>query len=382
MSGRVTASATPRAPAPPTVPADADGRYRFVPLAGDARLEVEAAFTGTGAVAQHHPLWLDVLADCGERTFGGAAYIDGELAGWIAGALRHGAGGVVVTSLPLVAYGGPVVVRGGAATAQALTRWFAATARAHGAAAIGIGLSPFTAEETVAATAAGLDANARYDNFAQVQPLDPHPLRQLPKARRDTLASLVRRAERAGVVVGASSDDAELEEWLSIYRARYSELGARPLADEFHRSAVARGKRSGRVEFWSARQGERLLGGSLFLVGDGVVDYFSSAYATDPETRAIAPNSLLLSSAFHAFAARGVQWFNWQSSPGRGGVYRFKAGWGAEERPQPYLCWIAPDARALLALTPADVVREYPSRFVIPFDRLAGHEGGAPRACG
>jgi hypothetical protein len=384
VSAQARASAPPRVPGAPTGPADVDGRYRFVPLAGDARAQVAAAYAGSGAAAQHDPLWLDVLADCGESAFGAVAHADGEIAGWIAGALRDGPGGPVVTSLPFVAYGGPVVVRGGEATAEALARWLAATARARGAVAVAIGLSPFTPADTVAATEAGLEANARYDNFAQVQALDPHPLRQLPKARRDTLASLVRRAERAGVVVGPSSDAAEFDDWLVIYRARYSELGARPLGDDFHRAALTRGSASGRVEFWTARQGDRLLGGSLFLVGDRVVDYFSSAFGTDPATRAIAPTNLLLSSAFHAFAARGLQWFNWQSSPGRGGVYRFKAGWGAEERPQPYVCWIAQDATELLALTPADVLREYPARFVIPFDRLAAsvRGGGDPEAGG
>jgi hypothetical protein len=356
--------------------------YSFVPLAGRARADVESAFAGSGAAAQHDPLWLDVLDECGEAVLGAAAYAEGALAGWILGASRHGPGGGVVTSLPYVAYGGPAVVRGGAATAVALTRWLLAAARARGVVAVGVGLSPFTQDDISAAVAAGLDANARYDNFAQVQPLDPHPLRQVPKARRDTLASLVRRAERGGVRVGPSSDPAEFEAWLGIYRARYSELGARPLDDAFHRGALARGGAPGRVEFWSARKGERLLGGSLFLIGDGVVDYFSSAYATDPEARALAPNTLQLSAAFGAFAARGLRWFNWQSSPGRGGVYQYKAGWGAAERAQPYVCWIAPDAHALRALTPAEVVRGYPARFVIPFDRLAppDRESGAPPA--
>jgi hypothetical protein len=360
----------------------ASREYSFAPLVGRARADVESAFAGSAAAAQHDPLWLDVLDECGETTLGAAAYAEGALAGWILGASRHGPGGAVVTSLPYVAYGGPAVLRGGTATAVALARWLLGAARARGAVAVGVGLPPLTPDDIAGAVAAGLDANARYDNFAQVQPLDPHPLRQVPKARRDTLASLVRRAVRGGVRVGPSSDRAEFDAWLGIYRARYSELGARPLDDAFHRAALARGGATGRVEFWSARTRDRLLGGSLFLVGDGVVDYFSSAYATDPEARALAPNNLLLSAAFDAFAARGLRWFNWQSSPGRGGVYRYKAGWGAAERPQRYLCWIAPDARALLALTPAEVVRGYPARFVIPFDRLAppGRESGAPSA--
>jgi hypothetical protein len=356
------------------------GALSLRPISGESRDAIEAILPRTAALAQHHPVWLDVLAGLGEQPIGAAAFRGDRLAGWILGSVRVGRAGKVVNSMPWVAYGGPCVVAPDDDEAfRALLAWYDAHATAEGAAAVGIALSPFASESSVALVSNCFAASAigrpyRFDNFAQVQALAPHPLQQVSKSRRDSLANLIRRAERANVVVAPCDDDATFDAWLEIYKARYAEIGAHPLPDEFHRAAFTHGRAAGIVEFWTARLGDQLLGGSLFLLGTDVVDYFSSAYLTTDSARALAPNNLLLSTAFTSLAARGRSWFNWQSSPGRAGVYRFKAGWGAEERPQLYLGRCDTEAPSLHRSTPTALAEDYPARFVVPFSWLRSAE--------
>jgi hypothetical protein len=346
-----------------------------VPLADGLRHAAEAAAHGGGLLAQHHPVWLDVLADVGEDPVGAAALRDGRLVGWMLAALREGRVGTVASSLPWVAYGGPALPAPDPDAAAALLDWYRELGRARAVAALGVALSPFATDTDVAlvwraVAAGGADVAFRFDNFAQVQPLVPHPLDQVSKRRKDALSRFVRRAERDGVEVGPCDDASVFDAWLDIYRARYTEIGARPIADEFHRAAFRRGRAAGVVEFWAAWHAGRLLGGTLFLLGAEVVDYFSSAYLMDDETRGLTPNNLLLSTAFTDLARRGKRWFNWQSSPGRDGVYRYKEGWGAEERPQLYLGRLGEDADRIRAAMPAALAADYPARFVLPFSWL------------
>ncbi len=339
-----------------------------------ARAEVEAACRRPGVLGQHHPVWLDILTALGEHADGVAVFRGDALVAWLLAVAKRGPAGVVVTSLPFVSYGGPALLVDDEEAAATAVAWLEEFAAGHDAAAVGVGLSPFASTTALGAVEAACRVGGyRFENFAQVQPLDPHPIEQLSGKRRGAIARPVERATMAGVSAAPCDDPAVFERWLVIYRERYAQIGARPLDEAFHRETFERGRAAGVVEFWAATMGSRLLGGSLFLVGGDVVDYFSSAYdMNDEDTRLLTPNNLLLATAFRSFAARGLQWFNWQSSPGREGVYKYKARWGASERPQWYLGRVRPGPAAdrLLGASPSTIVEEYPSRFVVPFSLL------------
>jgi hypothetical protein len=328
-----------------------------------------------GAIAQHHPVWLEVLAACGEQPSGVAAFRDGQLAGWMMSSSLGSSLGTAVTALPFITYGAPASVDRDQGAADELYAWFLDDSEQRSAAAMCIGLSPLSDLHQVQIARQKLQEDAAgafvFENFSQVQSLTPHPIKQVSRRRGEALARFINRAEREDVNVGPCTSLSTFKAWLDIYRARYAQLGARPLPDNFHLEAFSRGGSAGVVEFWAAERRGRLLGGTLFLVGTKAVDYFSSAFHTDEETRTLAPNHLLLSRAFDAFAARGRQIFNWQSSPGREGVYRYKAGWGAKEVPQFYIGRVFADvAHALLSVTPAELSDTFPNRFVLPFSML------------
>jgi hypothetical protein len=160
---------------------------------------------------------------------------------------------------------------------------------------------------------------------------------------------------------------AEFDDWLTIYRKRYSEIGAHPYPDAFHRSVYSIGVPAQLAEFWGVvdENADRLVGGVLFLKSADVVDYFSSAF--DSNYRHLNPTVLLLDAAFQKFTAQSVRRLNWQSSAGREGVYTFKAHWGATESRHYYFSSLL-KAESQLLLTPLEKVRElYPMRYVLPY---------------
>jgi hypothetical protein len=230
---------------------------------------------------------------------------------------------------------------------------------------LSVGTSPFLTAEAEAAYRRALGVTHEFENFVQLQTLDVHPLEALAPKRRRAVRSEINRGLRHGLRVLPALDGRQLEEWVAIYRTRYMEMGAVPYPMEFHRRAFEIAVPAGAAEFWGVADGDRLVGGVMFLISRDVVDYFSSASLS--EYRHLFPTTLLLNEAFSAFMARGVRIFNWHSSPNREGVYQYKARWGARDWRYFYLSTLLRPDTALLRTPVADVRRAYPLRFVLPF---------------
>lgn len=130
--------------------------------------------------------------------------------------------------------------------------------------------------------------------------------------------------------------------------------------------AEFRGIRTQHALLYVAKLNGELLGGTLFLIGRGVVDYFATAF--NSESMKLYPGMLLLNHAFEHFMAGGIEYFNWQSSPSRdSGVYAYKKRWGAQEGTYPILTRILGDTGPILA-QPLDKVRlAYNGHFVLPY---------------
>jgi hypothetical protein len=314
----------------------------------------------------HHPVWLDVLAALGEDARGLAAIAGDNVRGWLLYTITRASGITVVNSLPYIAYGGPHA--DDLAVTDLLLRRLREIAEELRADVLSVGTSPLLSEEEERAYVTAIAPTHAYENSVQLQSLATHPLEQLTKKRRDAISSELRRGEQAGFVAIDRLDDAQLEEWLTIYRTRYSEIGATPYPDEFHRQLHRRAVAAGIAEFRGVVDTHtgRLLGGIAFLVSPREATYFSSAFVS--EVRPMSPTTFLLNAAFHAFRARGIQTFNWHSSPTAGGVRAYKQRWGAFDHHHFYLAaLLRPDTR-LFTLDPAEVRRLFPLRFVLPFD--------------
>lgn len=200
----------------------------------------------------------------------------------------------------------------------------------RGALTVTVCLPPFYPEPLAQACRETLGPEHVRENFFQYSLLDQHPLGRLSAKRRGAFNSEIRRALNAGVEFDWSPDRPALETWLDIYEARYAEIGAKPYPRDFYTSSWDDPSGRGRLRLVVARREGRIIGGTLFLSGQGVVDYFSTAF--ESACLQLYPGTALLDEAFRRFMAEGYTHFNWQSSPGRGGVFQYKARWGAGGR--------------------------------------------------
>ncbi|HVR40185.1 MAG TPA: GNAT family N-acetyltransferase [Thermoanaerobaculia bacterium] len=314
-----------------------------------------------GALPVHHPVWLDILRALGEDARGIAAADGSEIRGWLFYTVTRASDVTVINSLPYIAYGGPHGV-----DAAALLRRLREIAAELSADVVSVGTSPLLAEHDEQLWRDAIAPTHVFENSVQLQSLATHPLDQISKKRRDAIASEIRRSERAGFVAIDQLNDQQLDEWLAIYRERYAEIGAQPYPDEFHRQLHERAIPAGIAEMRGVVDPSgRLVGGIAFLVSQREATYFSSAFTSD--VRNLYPTTFLLNEAFHAFRARGIETFNWHSSPTRGGVHAYKQRWGARDHRHFYLSALLENDTKLFSMTPAEVQRAFPLRFVLPF---------------
>jgi hypothetical protein len=313
----------------------------------------------------HHPVWLEILAALGEDARGVVALDEGQARGWLFYTVTQRSGVTVVNSLPYIAYGGPSI--GDPVVADALLRRLREIASDLGADVLSVGTSPLLSEKEEGVYVSAIAPTHTFQNSVQLQSMATHPLEQLPKKRRDTIQSEFRRATRAGFVAIDRLTNDQLDDWLTIYRGRYAEIGANPYPDAFHRELHQRGVPAGIAEFRGVIDGAsgRLLGGIVFLVSQREVTYFSSAFLS--EVRNLFATTFLLNEAFHAFRARGVEMINWHSSPSGSGVHAYKQHWGAREHRHFYLAALLRADTQLFALPIGEVHRLFPLRFVLPF---------------
>jgi hypothetical protein len=317
----------------------------------------------------HHPVWLDVLAALGEDARGIAALEAGEVRGWLLFTVTRRGGVTVVNSLPYIAYGGPHAHE--IETSTALLHRLREIARELGADVLTVGTSPLLTTDHESAYVAAIEPTHTFENSVQLQSLTSHPLEQLSKKRRGAIESEIRRGENAGFLAIDRFDETQLGEWLSIYSTRYAEIGATPYPDEFHRQLHHRGVPAGIAEMHGVTDANtgRLLGGIAFLVSAREATYFSSAFVSG--VRHLYPTTFLLNRAFRAFRARGVETFNWHSSPTSGGVHAYKQRWGATEHRHFYLAKLMHDDSCLFDLMTDEVRQLFPFRFVLPFSAWA-----------
>lgn len=317
--------------------------------------------------AQHDPRWGRVYDGLDGESFTVAvARSGGGIAGICTFCRFDGPFGPILHGNPYMGYGGCSCRPDGqeeviGALIAAMLDW----ARRQGCITATIAMPPFC-RHLEAVYEAAMRADYRFENFHQYHLLDRHPLSGLKAKRRAAFASEIRRAEAAGVALDAASSGEEVDAWLDIYEARYAEIGATCLPRAYQKGLWETFAGAGRAELVLARRSGELLGGTLFLIGRGIVDYFSTAFRSD--SMRLYPATLLLDRWLGRFLEAGVERFNWQSSPSRdSGVYAFKKRWGAEEAAYPILTRVLADPKPLLARPLAEVRAAYAGHFVLPY---------------
>ena len=312
---------------------------------------------------QYHPAWISILRASDEEAYGLVARHEGEILGWLLYTVTRRAEGTVVNSLPLLPYGGPFAAY--TTIEIGLLDALQGAAKKLGADVLSIATHPLCPTVQCQRWQAAIGAQHVYENFVQVQSLDMHPLDLMPSRPRASFRRKIRHAEDTGLSVRLATTIQELDTWLQLYRIRFAEINATPYPTKFFGRLFHDAVPAGLAELWLVADGEQVIGGTWFLLSSLVVDYFASAFPSDSNDRH--PATFVMSRALESFVARRIRWLNWQSSPGRGGVYEFKRRWGATEGAHYYLSNLL-KPHGTLVQKRLDAVRSaFPYRFVLPY---------------
>jgi len=153
-----------------------------------------------------------------------------------------------------------------------------------------------------------------------------------------------RKAEREHLVSSSGQDRHHLDAFYRVYARNMRDLGSPPHARTFFAAiADAFGPQQ---RFIVAKLHGRPVGGlvAIHYAGRVIVPWAS----TLREERHRCPNNLIYWEAIRWALSLGAHEFDFGRSPPQSGTYRFKRGWGAEERP---LWWtrLTPDGTPLTA---------------------------------
>jgi len=143
----------------------------------------------------------------------------------------------------------------------------------------------------------------------------------------------VRKARKEGLELATWSPPELLDGFYECFAINMRDLGSPVHAKRFYREAARRfGER---LRFIVAADGPRAVGGLVAIhTGDRVTVTWASTLRSE---RRRCPNNLIYWEALRWAVALGASHFDFGRSPVGGGTYRFKRGWGAEERP---LAWV------------------------------------------
>jgi len=316
---------------------------------------------------QHDPRWAEVYGKLeNEQFFFAVAKQKDIILGVSPFTVFKGPFGAILHANPYMGYGGCSVVAGREREMiDCLMKALVDCARQCGCITVSVAIPSFS-EQLVDFYISALKPEHCLKKFYQYYYLDQHPFKGLTKKRRYAFASEIRRAESSGITITQTADDSQIQAWLDIYEARYSQIGARILPRAFHKAMVETFVPAGKAQLHLAYQGGQLLGGTLFLIGRGIVDYFSTAFHT--ESMKLYPGTFILNKALHQFIELGIKRFNWQSSPSRdSGVYKFKERWGAQEGQYLILTKVLGDATVFTGRPLAEVRDAYGLHFVLPY---------------
>ena len=126
---------------------------------------------------------------------------------------------------------------------------------------------------------------------------------------------------------------------------------------------------SGNAEVIYALKDGTVVGGTWVILNENIMDYYATAFRS--EDRNGQPGNWIVHALLERARARGIQYFNWQSSPSReSGVYRFKARWGSMEGKHHYLTKITGDIGSFESI-PLEVIKnQYQWHYLLPYEKL------------
>lgn len=214
-----------------------------------------------------------------------------------------------------------------------------------------------------------------YNNFYQYSTFNGlNPLFMLEKKKRDKIKNSINKgAKITEIKILTRLED--WEEWIGIYNSRYKEIGAVAYPTEFFIKVFQKACETQfkYIKLYGLFENDMLVGGILVTCSFKNADYFSSAFLTSKNY--LNGTTITLNYIFNDLAERGFLKFNWQSSPGRLGVYNYKKSWGANEGEHLYLVKVIGNPQNLLSIPLEMIKEEYKGMFILPY-KLWGEKSG------
>ena len=320
--------------------------------------------TSPSVLGYYYPFYRDMLVEIGvgQPVYLGARR-DGELVGLLPAFVRKSALGTVYCSLP---YFGPNagVLCGDEARAEihsALLQALLDRARADDALSCAV-YTPFMFDEFALYDAVMPEAIV-VNKFTQY--LDV----RITTWDKGTIARNIRKAKKVGVEISLDITPERVETFYTIYERNCKDYGI-PLKPrkcvDFLVSARVLGHYT---SIYFAFHEGHMIGGLLVIWGPLVASYYIPCVLA--EARTLQPGPALIERAIRDAKARGIRFWNWESSPSReSGVYRFKKKWGSVEGT--YRIYVqAFRPRELFQRLGVDgILRHFPYFYVYPFDLL------------
>ena len=179
----------------------------------------------------------------------------------------------------------------------------------------------------------------------------------------------LRRTKQLGVEVSKDITAQRVEDFYLLYEQNCRDYGI-PLKSKRCVESLLREDILGQhTDIYFAFHREKLVAGLLMIWSPLTASYYIPC--TLAGARALQPSTLLIDQAVQDARARGIQLWNWESSPSReSGVYQFKKKWGSIEGTyRIYLQTFRPH-ETFRCLGREGILRHFPFYFVYSFNQL------------
>jgi len=340
-------------------------------------------------MGQHATGYLRALAECPDEAPVRIVAYDGrdQPVGGLASVLYTGGPVPLIDSLPY-GYGGVFSRLSGeerAACAQALCDELLLFAQRVGARLVTIQTPPFPDGPALYRRVFQPDHELRswaqyVDLQAVFEPVDgtkQGDLSTYPAVIRRNHRRNLKRAEDAGIKVGQRNSPDAVDCYCDIQERRMGELGGRPRPREFYQGILKHMCPEGTGWFFRAQDDGQLVSGTPLIGVRDVLDVVLICM----DSRAVAkqPNAALCYRSMEWAFERGFRLYNFQSGVSRGDdLYRWKAGWRAEEAAVSIMTRITGDIAPIVNMPRADMRAAYGIHYVLPYPVIDAARNGRP----
>ena len=202
-----------------------------------------------------------------------------------------------------------------------------------------------------------------FENFTQF--IDLKHFQRPAKGIRDNLF----KAREAELDIRMASDANWLEQAYPLHEQRHRRLGITPLPKSFFAGMIEHLQKKDHISMLGAWDRERLVGACILIHHQKILDIMMLNML--PTYAQYHPNSLLIDVGIQHACTKGIQIWNWQSSPDRkSGVYRYKKLWRSYETTYYFMTWVFGDWQTIKNMGRQGVIKHYPWHYVLPFALL------------